>query len=308
MVALKESCSAIAPPPGLELFATDVGRHPSTPPGFHGPLPEDSCMPTSIADMVLRNVRLARENDELRRICAMRLAKKAALRANASVFVPGAGSFAQDETSGPWLWCGTLPALVLEKASTASPWTTQPPSDVEDDACDGSDLVVLSDSEDKTMVTPCGESPRSTMMLRNLPLHFNTKSLVELLEAEGFLGDCDFCYLPVHFETGKARAFFDGAFVNVVSIEAKKRFLQHFSGFTSPAADQGKIGCPKPLEVQTTSGTQGLQANIDKFRNSPVMHDSVPSEFKPVVFVDGKVADFPLPTKEVRAPRMRPRA
>jgi len=302
MVALEEICSTIAPPPGLELFGADAGRIPRSPPGIHVTLSEDSSMPMSRADLALRNARLAQENAELRRICATRLGKTALLRANTLALVPGSGGFARAEMGGQWPWCGALPTL-LEAASTASPSTTQPPSDVEDDTCDEPDVVVVSDSEDDTMEMPCRKSLSSTIMLRNLPAYFSTKSLVDLLEVEGRLGDCDFCYLPVHFKTGNGMGY---AFVNV-SAEAKERFVRHFSGFVLPGADQGQIGCSKLLEVLPAFGSQGLQANIDKYRNSPVMHVSVPQEFKPVVLVDGKVAEFPLPTKGVRAPRMRPR-
>lgn len=47
-----------------------------------------------------------------------------------------------------------------------------------------------------------------------------------------------------------------------------------------------------------------------RYRDSPIMHGSVPDEFKPVIFEagTGRRVDFPEPTKKLRAPRRRPLA
>jgi len=52
---------------------------------------------------------------------------------------------------------------------------------------------------------------------------------------------------------------------------------------------------------------QGLPAHIDRYRNSPVMHESVEDEYKPAVFSPGTGdrAVFPPPTKKLRVPRIR---
>mmetsp|Transcript_37822 Transcript_37822/g.66661 ORF Transcript_37822/g.66661 Transcript_37822/m.66661 type:complete len:108 (+) Transcript_37822:445-768(+) len=44
---------------------------------------------------------------------------------------------------------------------------------------------------------------------------------------------------------------------------------------------------------------------IERYRNSPIMHDSVPDEHRPALFEDGKRVPFPEPTKVIRRPRIR---
>lgn len=49
---------------------------------------------------------------------------------------------------------------------------------------------------------------------------------------------------------------------------------------------------------------QGLEAHVERYRNSPVMHEDVPDTFKPVLFANGVRISFPLPTRKLRAPRL----
>lgn len=49
---------------------------------------------------------------------------------------------------------------------------------------------------------------------------------------------------------------------------------------------------------------QGLPALVERYRNSPVMHASVPEECKPVIISDGRRAPFPAPTQKVKAPKI----
>merc|ERR1712224_824451 len=50
---------------------------------------------------------------------------------------------------------------------------------------------------------------------------------------------------------------------------------------------------------------QGLAANIERYRNSPVMGSTVHEMYKPLLIVDGKVLPFPAPTKKLNPPRVR---
>jgi len=43
--------------------------------------------------------------------------------------------------------------------------------------------------------------------------------------------------------------------------------------------------------------TQGLRANIERFRNNPVMSDAVPDMFKPALYVGKREVPFPGPTR-----------
>jgi len=48
---------------------------------------------------------------------------------------------------------------------------------------------------------------------------------------------------------------------------------------------------------------QGLEANIERYRNSPTMHELVPDAYRPMLFVNGQQVAFPAPTKKIKPPR-----
>lgn len=103
-------------------------------------------------------------------------------------------------------------------------------------------------------------------------------------------------YLPIDFSS---QAGFGYAFVNFVSIHEAERFKLHFHGFREWETPSEKV-----CDVLWSAARQGLQANIERFRNSPVMHESVSDNFKPALFVDGIRVPFPPPTKKPRAPEI----
>lgn len=144
------------------------------------------------------------------------------------------------------------------------------------------------------------EPAHTTLILRNLPIGYSRDELFELLDHEGFNGKYDLVYHPIDFGT---RLGFGYAFVNFVSVEAAAQCSEHFNGFTG-----WKTKHDKACEVSQSTELQGLEAHVERYRNSPVMHETVPDEFKPATFVDGSRVPFPLPTKKVtkpRAPRVR---
>lgn len=147
---------------------------------------------------------------------------------------------------------------------------------------------------------PVAEPPHTTLILRNLPIGYSRDELFTLLDNEGFNGKYDLVYHPIDFGT---RLGFGYAFVNFVSVVAAAQCSEHFNGFTS-----WKTKHDKACEVSQSTELQGLEAHVERYRNSPVMHETVPDEFKPATFVDGRRVPFPLPTKKVtkpRAPRVR---
>merc|ERR1712130_180790 len=93
------------------------------------------------------------------------------------------------------------------------------------------------------------------------------------------------------------------AFVDFVSTQEADRFFQVFQGFEGWGLASEKVG-----EVCWGQPLQGLDKHIDRYRNSPVMHSSVPEEHKPMLFRDGMRIPFPEPTKRVRAPRTSSRS
>jgi len=136
---------------------------------------------------------------------------------------------------------------------------------------------------------------RTTLMLRNLPSSFTQFRLLDVLDATGFCGKYDFVYLPVDFQSGAGLGY---AFVNMCSAVDAQRAMLNLSGFSS----WGDAACRKVLEVCWSDPHQGLEMLIDRYRNSRVMHRSVPEQYKPLLFDNGNKIPFPTPTKRVRSP------
>jgi len=136
----------------------------------------------------------------------------------------------------------------------------------------------------------------TTVMLRNIPNNITRAGLLELFQSNGFpTTSFDFCYLPMDF---KRDANLGYAFVNLVSAKEATRFFQFFQGFEGWGLASEKVG-----DVCWGQPLQGLEKHIDRYRNSPVMHSSVPEVHKPMLFCNGTRIPFPEPTKKLRAPR-----
>jgi len=137
----------------------------------------------------------------------------------------------------------------------------------------------------------------TTVMMRNIPNDYSADMVLALI-GNHFDGLYDFFYLPIDFRTGVSLGY---AFVNLVSHMDALRFVEHFNGFSSWACASHKV-----CEVSWADPNQGHYENVERYRNSPVMHESVPDAFKPRLFVNGMRIAFPPPTKRIRAPRIRP--
>jgi len=136
--------------------------------------------------------------------------------------------------------------------------------------------------------------PLTSAMLRNLPNDYTQAMLLKLLHAEGFAETFDFVYLPVDFRSGSGLGY---AFVNFTSPDTAEEFHRHFSGF-----NEWSVASDKVCEV-TWSSLQGLEAHVQRYRNSPVMHESVPEEHKPALFVGSEAVPFAAPTKKIPMPK-----
>lgn len=135
---------------------------------------------------------------------------------------------------------------------------------------------------------------KTTVMVRNIPNNCTRDMLLELIDSEGFSGQYDFFYLPMDFSR---RANLGYAFVNLVNPQATSSFWKAFDGFsrwTMPTAKVCEIGWSGPH--------QGLAAHIERYKNSPVMHASVPDDYKPMLFAAGVRQAFPPPTKNLKPP------
>lgn len=135
---------------------------------------------------------------------------------------------------------------------------------------------------------PC--TPTS-VMLRNLPCGFTRKELIRIMDSKGLRGVYDFVYVPMDFSSKMCLGY---AFVNLNDGEQVQSFINKFNG---------RRHWPRRWSLKvchaTLSRTQGLEANIDRFRNSPLMSSEVPECFKPAFFVGSQQAPFPDPTREL---------
>jgi hypothetical protein len=136
---------------------------------------------------------------------------------------------------------------------------------------------------------------RTTIMLRNLPSDFSRDSIADVLDQEGFKSKYDFVYMPMNFKTW---AVFGYGFVNFVTPMDARQAKDYFQGFSWP-------GVSKEIEVVWSDAQQGLEALVERFRSSPVMHDAVPDAVRPAVYQGGVRDAFPPPTKPIKMPNMR---
>jgi hypothetical protein len=138
---------------------------------------------------------------------------------------------------------------------------------------------------------------RTTVMLRNIPNNYTREMLLELLDTEGFKGQYDFIYLPMDFSRMAGLGY---AFINLVSNTVAENVKSHFEGFSG-----WSLASQKVCEVSWGEPLQGLEAHIERYRNSPVMHEDVNEKYRPLLFKDGVIITFPPPTKRIRPPRVK---
>jgi hypothetical protein len=138
----------------------------------------------------------------------------------------------------------------------------------------------------------------TSVMLRNLPNKYTRDMLLQMLDSQGFQGAYTFVYLPIDFETHVGLGY---AFVDLISPTVARKFCQHLQGFS-----QWVIPSDKVCSVTWSNpDQQGWNAHVDRYRNSPIMHTSVPDAWKPVLFQDGARVPFPHPTRKIRSPKIR---
>jgi hypothetical protein len=133
----------------------------------------------------------------------------------------------------------------------------------------------------------------TTVTIRNL-VGCTRQMLLDFLNQNGFRGRYDLVYLPLYFRNKKCFPF---AFINFLSESIARDFQKCANGCTDAAMFGDKVA-----DV-SWSECQGLQANIENYRNSSIMHPSVEEEFKPLLFKGGRVVPFPKPTREINAYR-----
>jgi len=142
------------------------------------------------------------------------------------------------------------------------------------------------------------DTEKMTVLLKGIPSVYTTLSVLELLDAQGFAGKYTFVYVPVDFARGSGLGY---AVVSMASHESALDLMHALEGFSQWASEDDNDTCA----VSWNEPHQGLDALIERYRNSPVMHPSVAPAHRPAVFHGGRRAQFPPPTRTVRAPRIR---
>jgi len=144
---------------------------------------------------------------------------------------------------------------------------------------------------------PAPKETRSTVMLRGLPETYTRSNMIKLLASEGFFGRFNFVYLPVDFKRCQNLGY---ALINMVSATEALRLRKRFEGFSNWDVAGGSV-----CVAAWCSPQQGLQAHVERYRNSPVMHESVPDEWRPMLLSHGVQIAFPPPTIKLKAPRWK---
>jgi len=139
---------------------------------------------------------------------------------------------------------------------------------------------------------------KSTVMMQNLPGQLSRDDLIQMLNARGFIGQFSFMYMPLDLSSLSVLGY---AFIDFISPQVARVFWKTFDGFSDWPQPSQKV-----CAMSWSEPIQGLNANIDRYRNSPLFHRSVVDAARPVLFRNGVRVQFPPPTKSIRAPRCRP--
>jgi len=135
---------------------------------------------------------------------------------------------------------------------------------------------------------------RTTVILRSLPSEYSRAALLATLDGEGFGGKYDFVYLPVSHNSKGGLGY---ATVNLAQPAFVADFWAAFDGFS-----RWSLPSENTCKVSWSAQFQGLSANVERYRSSAVMHQSIPKEHQPCILKDGVVSAFPRPTKALPVP------
>merc|ERR1719487_1853703 len=86
----------------------------------------------------------------------------------------------------------------------------------------------------------------------------------------------------------------------MVNPRVAQMLREKFEGFENWAVQSSKT-----CEVSWSQPQQGLSEHIERYRNSPVIHESIPVEYKPRLFQNGREVPFPPPTKFIKPVKLR---
>lgn len=133
----------------------------------------------------------------------------------------------------------------------------------------------------------------TTVMVRDIPSELCQEDLVQDFIDLGFRGLFDFVYIPMNL---RGCGNFGYAFINFIDNATALRVMNQ--GHNDKCLRSSSWTC-------MWSSCQGLDSNVERYRNSPLMHKSVPAGSKPTKFDHtGQPVSFPRPTVKISKPRI----
>lgn len=143
---------------------------------------------------------------------------------------------------------------------------------------------------------------RTTLVLSNLPMSLSQVEVQHLLDSRGLRGSYDFLYMPWNFEDHVSVGYALVNFITHAHARDAWLILHGFNSWNLLLRKTLERPCAM-FEVTWSKTSQGIESNIERYRNSPVMHQSVPEELRPMMFNKGVFVPFPSPAKRLRPPR-----
>jgi len=181
---------------------------------------------------------------------------------------------AWSETSEEDAWEESASSLVCSSTGHAGLQVFEPApaldwSEEVDDACSNPVATAA-----KLDVHPNSIDGLTTMMLRNVPVHYSQSRLMQEINRAGFLGCFDFFYLPMEGRSRQNRGF---AFLNFETCDCAKRFFERFHGKSLQKQDADVLSV-FPADLQ------GFEANARRYANTRPdrREQSQPVFFKPL--------------------------
>merc|ERR1711957_367186 len=123
------------------------------------------------------------------------------------------------------------------------------------------------------------QTSRTTVRMRNLPDTVLRDDIAALLDSHGFKSKYNLVYVPTDLNSGLS---FGHAFVNLGEASIAQECISSLDGL-APWPGKGGSRC----EVAWSDAHQGLEAHIERYRNSPFMHPDMPDALKPALFDTG---------------------
>jgi hypothetical protein len=229
---------------------------------------------------------------------------------------PRLRAYSDSDIAGLVSWEDPASRALLDDSSTTGSWADSSDSlestcgegTLSSSVCDAESVLELSDVEEPlpdAAVVPvvpiyfdamACQAERTTVMLKNLPNKMTRVGLAELIDSKGFAGRYDFLYVPIDF---KSCGCFGYGWVNMLSGDDAQQLMGSFEGFSDWSSDSRKVCAVE------WARRQGLPALLEHFRDSELMHEAVPDEYRPATFHEGQQVPMPTPTRQVHQPDLR---